>query len=143
MKGVADYLGGQTKMQKLILFDGKCHFCDSSVQFIIKRDQYAQFSFASLQSETGQKILKDYHLNNDLDSMLLIEDGKAFVKSTAALHIAKHLDGLWKWSYMFILIPSFIRDIFYHMLAKNRYKWFGRKESCEIPSPEMRKRFLT
>jgi len=130
-------------MKKLILFDGECHFCDSSVQFIMKRDQHVQFSFVSLQSDIGQKLLAEYQLADNLDSMVLIEEGKAFIKSTAALRIAKHLDGLWKWGYIFILVPSFIRDIFYKIIAKNRYKWFGRKESCEIPSPEVRKRFLT
>lgn len=130
-------------MKKVILFDGECHFCDSSVQFIIKRDQHAQFSFASLQSDIGQKLLAEYQLSDNLDSMVLIEEGKAFIKSTAALRIAKHLDGLRKWSYILILIPSFIRDSFYQIIAKNRYKWFGRKATCQIPTPEVRKRFLT
>ncbi|GGN62144.1 thiol-disulfide oxidoreductase DCC family protein [Oceanobacillus indicireducens] len=129
-------------MNNIILFDGDCHFCDASVQFIIKRDQKAVFSFASLQSETGKQLLAAYELSGNIDSMVLIADGKAHLKSSAALRIAKELSGIWKLAYALIIMPRPVRDLFYDVVARNRYKWFGKKESCAIPSPEVRKRFL-
>lgn len=129
-------------MNNIILFDGECHFCDASVQFIIKRDPKAIFSFASLQSATGKQLLAAYKLSENLDSMVLIADGKAHLKSSAALRIAKELSGIWKLAYAFIMMPRPVRDLFYDVVARNRYKWFRKKESCAIPSPEVRKRFL-
>jgi predicted DCC family thiol-disulfide oxidoreductase YuxK len=130
-------------MQRVILFDGECNFCDASVQFIIKRDPYAHFSFASLQSETGAEFTKQYAIPDDVDSLVLIENNKAYTKSSAALRIAKKLDGLWHLLFLFILVPRQIRDVFYNYFAKNRYKWFGKKElACSLPSPDVRKRFL-
>ncbi len=130
-------------MKRLVLFDGDCNFCDSSVQFIIKRDPVAHFQFTSLQSEAGIKIIKDYNVSSDVDSLVLVENGKVFTKSSAALRIAKKLDGLWHLLFLLILIPSPIRDFFYDFFAKNRYKWFGKKdESCALPTPEVRERFL-
>lgn len=130
-------------MKRLVLFDGDCNFCDSSVQFIIKRDPVAHFQFTSLQSEVGMKTVKDYNIPSDVDSLLLIENGKAFTKSSAALRIAKKLDGLWHLLFLLILIPRPIRDFFYDYFASNRYKWFGKKEeSCALPTPEVRERFL-
>lgn len=126
---------------RIVLFDGECHFCDASVQFIIKRDPTAQFVFASLQSEIGKEYLSSYHVS-DVNSFVLIEEGRYFVKSTAALRIAKRLNGLWPLMYSFIIVPAAVRNIFYEMIAKNRYKWFGKKEVCELPSPDIRKRFL-
>lgn len=130
-------------MNHLVLFDGECHFCDSSVQFIIKRDKKALFSFASLQSEMGQDIRKRHRVPADLDSLLVVTDGKCYTRSAAALKICKHLDGGWKFLYILILVPRPIRDFFYQIVARNRYKWFGKKESCTLPSPEVRKRFLS
>lgn len=130
-------------MQRIVLFDGDCNFCDTSVQFIIKRDPYAYFQFASLQSEKGQDFVKQYHIPETVDSLVLIENHKAYTQSTAALRIAKKLDGLWHLLFLCILIPRPIRDGVYNYIAQNRYRWFGKKEdTCAIPSPEMRKRFL-
>ncbi len=130
-------------MKRIILFDGVCNFCDASVQFIIKRDPAAHFLFTSLQSEKGLELTKKYAISEDVDSLVLIENGKAFTKSSAALRIAKKLDGLWHLFFVFILVPRRIRDIFYDYFATNRYKWFGKKEdACMLPSPEQRKRFI-
>jgi predicted DCC family thiol-disulfide oxidoreductase YuxK len=129
-------------MDNIILFDGLCNFCDSSVQFIIKRDPKGHFKFASLQSDTGKRLIKNFAIQNDLSSIVLIEDGKYYVKSTAVLRICSKLNGLWKVFTIFRVIPTPIRDYFYRVLASNRYRWFGQKESCTIPSPEIRTRFL-
>lgn len=131
-------------MKRIILFDGDCNFCDSNVQFIIKRDPVAHFSFASLQSDIGQELVNKHAIPADVDSLVLIENDKAYVKSTAALRIAKKLDGLWHLLFIFILIPRVFRNFFYDFVAQNRYKWFGKKEeSCTLPSPDVRKRFLS
>lgn len=126
----------------IILFDGECNFCNSSVQFIIQRDQEKRFKFGSLQGEAGYKLLSMHNPPKDLDSLVLVEDDKAYYKSSAALRITKQLKGIWKLFYIFIIIPRPIRDFFYDFIARNRYKWFGKKDSCMIPSPEMRNRFL-
>lgn len=130
-------------MNTVILFDGECNFCDSSIQFIIKRDPKGLFHFASLQSEAGQELLKKYDVPANIDSIVLIEKDKAYYKSTAAMRICLRLQGAWKLFYGFTIVPSFIRNIAYDFIAKNRYKWFGKKEeSCMLPSPSVRKRFL-
>lgn len=130
-------------MKRIVLFDGDCLFCDASVQFIIKRDPYEHFYFTSLQSEKGQQLKQRYGIPVDEDSVVLIEGKKFYTKSSAALRIAKKLDGLWHLLFLLILVPRPIRDGVYRYVAKNRYKWFGQKQdSCTLPSPEMRKRFL-
>lgn len=129
-------------MHPVILFDGVCNFCDASVQFILNRDPKGTFHFASLQSEAGQELVKKHNVPADVDSMILIEDGKVYYKSTAALRISRHLEGVWKWLYALIIVPSPIRNIAYDIIAKNRYKWFGQKDSCMLPPPNIRKRFL-
>ncbi|MEQ6378717.1 thiol-disulfide oxidoreductase DCC family protein [Bacillaceae bacterium S4-13-58] len=129
-------------MDRIVLFDGVCNFCDQSVQFIIKRDPNGYFKFASLQSEIGEKLRKEAGAPNDLDSIVLIEGKQYFSKSTAALRIARKLKGPWKWMMVFWIIPKPIRDGVYNIIAKNRYKWFGQKESCTLPSVEERERFL-
>ena len=130
-------------MNRIILFDGVCQFCDKSVQFILKRDPNGKFLFSSLQSDTGIQLRKDYHIPEELDSIILIEGEKYHSKSTAALKIARELRGGWKWLYIFIVIPRPIRDAVYDMVARNRLKWFGEKTACELPPPEVRKRFLS
>ncbi len=130
-------------MKSIILFDGECNFCDQSVLFIIKRDKRALFKFASIQSEVGQEIIKNYHIPPHIDSIILVEKGICYYQSTAALKICKHLKGVWKLFYILILIPKPIRDFMYNIIARNRYKWFGKKEACILPSPEIRKRFLS
>ncbi|EON71398.1 thiol-disulfide oxidoreductase DCC family protein [Lysinibacillus sphaericus] len=129
-------------MAGVILFDGVCNFCHSSVQFVIKRDQAAYFQFASIQSEVGQEILATYKVPGNIDSVILVEHGKAYFESTAALKISRRLDGLWPSCYAFIVIPPFIRNVVYRKFAKNRYRLFGKKEACLLPTPTQRKRFL-
>ena len=127
----------------IILFDGVCNFCDSSVNFIIDRDKKNIFKFSALQSEKGQEILEYFKLpKDDFDSFVFIENDKVFKKSSAALKIANKLGGLWKLFYPLIIIPKFIRDFFYSLIANNRYKLFGRKDVCRIPTPELKQKFL-
>jgi predicted DCC family thiol-disulfide oxidoreductase YuxK len=127
----------------IILFDGVCNLCNSSVQYVIKHDPDAVFRFASLQGETGQQLLKQYGLStNDMNSFVLISDNKAYTRSEAALNVAKQLTGFTKLLYGFIIVPPFIRNAVYNLIAKNRYKWFGKKDSCMIPTAALRSRFL-
>lgn len=133
---------GSEHVKRIILFDGECNFCDKSVQFIIKRDPEAIFSFTSQQGEAGQQMIKKHHAPSSVDSIILIENDTYYLKSSAALRICRHLQGAWKLLFIFILVPYPIRDFFYNILAKNRYKWFGKKDQCTLPTPEMRKRFL-
>ena len=127
----------------VILFDGVCNLCNGAVQFVIKHDKDAKFNFASLQSEAGRKLLMLYQLPlNDFNSFVLIKDGKAFTKSSAALTVAKDLNGMLKLLYGFMIVPAFIRDAVYDLVAKNRYKWFGKKDSCMLPVPGLQARFL-
>jgi predicted DCC family thiol-disulfide oxidoreductase YuxK len=131
------------KNKAIILFDGVCNFCDSSVQFVLKRDKKAYFNFASLQSEIGQELLEKHKIPKDkFESLVLIENDKAYLFSTGALRIARKLNGAWPLFYGFIIIPPFIRDFFYKLIANNRYRLFGKKEECMIPRPEWRSRFL-
>lgn len=130
-------------MDRIILFDGECHFCDRSVQFIIERDPSRLFKFASLQSPIGKELLKKYNAPNNIDSLFLIESDHSYYKSTAALRICKNLNGWWKLLSIFLIVPRPFRDLVYGTIAKKRYKWFGKKEaSCVLPSAEDRKRFL-
>lgn len=131
------------KKHSIILFDGVCNLCNSSVQFVIKHDKQKQFVFASLQSDAGQNLLKQYQLpTQNFNSFILIQNEKVFIKSTAALMVAKQLSGLTKLLYGFIIVPAFIRNAVYNFIAKNRYKWFGKKDSCMIPTPDLKARFL-
>lgn len=127
----------------IILFDGICNLCNTSVQYVIKHDPAAIFKFTTLQSETGWRLLKEYDLSSPgLDSFILIQDGKAFTRSTAALMVARQLKGPVKLLYGFIIVPPFIRNNVYNIIAKNRYKWFGKKDACMIPTPSLQSRFL-
>lgn len=127
----------------VILFDGVCNLCNSSVQFIIGRDPKAQFRFASLQSAYGQQQMTKFNLPaSELNSVLLIKDGKLYQKSSAALHIARMLSGAWPLMFAFIIVPPFIRNAVYDFIARNRYKWFGKKDECMIPTPELKSRFI-
>lgn len=129
-------------MERIILFDGVCNLCNSSVQFILKRDRKGQFGFASLQGEVGQKLIHKFGLNPDINSFVLIENEKVYLESTAALKVCKGLTGGWKLFTAFLIIPRPIRDVVYKIIANNRYKWFGKKESCMLPLPEWKNRFL-
>jgi predicted DCC family thiol-disulfide oxidoreductase YuxK len=126
----------------VILFDGVCNLCTGSVQFILKRDNEKRFLFASLQSAYGQDILKQFALPTDVfNSFILLQDGKIFTRSTAALKMFSQLKG-WGWVKILWIFPRFVRDAVYNLIAKNRYKWFGKKEECWVPTPELRARFL-
>lgn len=132
-----------TRKSPVILFDGVCNFCDGSVNFIIKRDNDKRFKFAPLQSEAGIKLAQEYGLNKPgMDSVILIENGRAYTHSTAALKIAKHLGGVYALAHSFIYLPRGLRDFFYKLFAMNRYRLFGKKDQCMIPTPEVRERFL-
>ena len=132
-----------TCQQPVILFDGVCNLCAWAVRFIIERDPEARFLFASLQSECGQRPLTAHRLDPaNMDSFILIEEGRAYQQSTAALKVARHLSGPWPLFYACIVLPALIRDAFYRFIAPNRYHWFGRQESCMIPTPKLRSRFL-
>ena len=127
----------------IILFDGVCNFCNFWVNFLIDRDKKDILRFTALQSEKGNELLKKYNLStNDFDTFVLIDDKKFYIKSTAALKVAKILPGLWPALYVFIIIPKPVRNFLYSLVAKNRYKIFGKKDSCRIPTPEERSKFL-
>ena len=130
--------------QQIVLFDGVCNLCSGGVQFILKRDRKDLFRFASLQSELGQQLLAERQIDpKTTDSMVLIQPGKAFyLRSDAALAIGKQLPGIWGLLAVFQWVPSSIRDIVYDFIARNRYRWFGKKESCMIPTPELKSKFL-
>ena len=127
----------------IVLFDGVCNFCNSSVNFMIRKDNTDYFRFLPLQSEKGKKIVERHNLNpENLQTVILLENGKIYTRSTAALRIAKKLRGGWKLFYGFVIIPPFIRHVVYNFIAKNRYRWWGKRESCMVPTPEVRKKFL-
>src|SRR5690625_2682540 len=129
-------------MQKIILFDGVCNFCNWNVQFIIKRDPKKYFAFASLQSNFGQQVMSNYDIPVDEDSIILIEQNQFYSKSTAVLKICKHLTFPWKILYIFVFIPKPIRDYVYQIVSQNRYRWFGKRGQCSLPTSKIRKRFF-
>ncbi|MEO8412529.1 MAG: thiol-disulfide oxidoreductase DCC family protein [Ginsengibacter sp.] len=130
--------------QSIILFDGVCNLCNAAVQFVIKRDNSNQFVFASLQSGEGKKILAEHNFpGNEMHSFILVENRKLYDRSTAALRVVKKLNGIWGLLYSLIIVPKFIRDGVYNIIARNRYRWFGRKDECMIPTPELRAKFLS
>ncbi|MEH6939695.1 DCC1-like thiol-disulfide oxidoreductase family protein [Bacillus sp. JJ664] len=127
----------------IILFDGVCNFCNSAVQFIIKHDKQGIFQFASLQSSIGKKLIETNPELKEMDSVILLQNGIVKTESTAALHISKKLNGWPKIFYIFIIIPTPIRNYFYQLFASNRYRLFGKSETCMIPTKEIRDRFLS
>lgn len=129
-------------MSSIVLFDGVCNFCNGSVNFIIRQDKAGRFKFAPLQSEAGQELRAKHKIGDDVDSIILVEDDEAFMHSTAALRIARGLGGIWSLAYVGIIIPVVIRDYFYELFAANRYKLFGKKDVCMMPTPEIRERFI-
>lgn len=127
----------------IVLFDGVCNLCNSAVQFIIRHDKKNTFMFTSLQSDTGKKLLAQYDLPlNELNSFILIENNKAYTRSSGALRVIKKLKGLWPLLYGFMIVPKFIRDGVYNWVGRNRYKWFGKQDACMIPTPGLKARFL-
>ncbi len=132
------------KNKKVILFDGVCNLCNQSVLKIIKYDKRNTFLFTALQSEKGKEILNLLRINSSkVDSIVLYDPGISYdIKSTAALKIMQDFKGLWRISFLFLFIPEYIRNYLYDVIAKNRYQWFGKKEVCMIPTPELKAKFL-
>ena len=129
--------------ENIVLFDGVCNLCNGLVRFIIKRDKEGKFKFASLQSETGQQKLEHFGLaKNEFESFVLIRGDKYYLRSTGILKLLRDLGGIWKLFYVFIIIPRPLRDLLYNAIAKSRYKIFGRRDVCMIPTPELKERFL-
>jgi predicted DCC family thiol-disulfide oxidoreductase YuxK len=127
----------------IVFFDGICNFCNTSVQFVLKRDKKDLFRFSPIQSDKGMRLLPPNTLNQaNPDSVILYYKGKVYDKSAAAIKIATLLGGLWGLMYVYWIVPKFIRDLVYDFIASNRYKWFGKKETCMIPSPAERAKFL-
>lgn len=127
----------------IILFDGVCNFCNTSVNFVIKHDKKDRFRFATLQSATGKKILEKFQEDTAVtDSVILIENSGLYKRSTAILRIAKRLGGVYLLLYGFIIVPRFLRDAVYNFIAQNRYKWFGKKDNCMVPTEEVRRKFM-
>jgi predicted DCC family thiol-disulfide oxidoreductase YuxK len=132
------------KNKKIILFDGVCNLCNSSINYVIDHDKQDVFRFVSLQSDLGETIQEYLGIENkSLDTIILYVPEEAYyVKSTAAIKIMNEFLGLWKLTQVFLILPSPIRDLVYNFIAKNRYKWYGKQESCRIPTPELKAKFL-
>lgn len=131
-------------MSAIILFDGVCNFCNGSVNFVIAHDAQNYFKFAPLQSDVAQSLLDKFQIDKSAtDSVILVENETVYTHSTAALRIARKLDGAWSWFYVFIVVPKFIRDFFYKLFAKYRYKLFGKKDVCMMPTAEIREKFIS
>jgi predicted DCC family thiol-disulfide oxidoreductase YuxK len=127
---------------RLLFFDGVCNLCNGLVQFIIRHDAHGRFRFAALQSETGQRFLHLHgRTSQNLDSLVYWRNGRVLTRSTAALNVARDLGGFWPLAYGLIMVPRFIRDAAYDLIARKRYRWFGRRETCMVPTPELRERF--
>lgn len=133
-----------TTTSPVLLFDGVCNLCESSVRFVIRRDRKARFRFASLQSAAAHRLLEAFDFRGDtLGSVVLIDDGRLYLKSRAALRVARQLDGAWPLLYyFFIWIPEPVSDAVYDFIGRRRYRWFGRKEACWLPEPSLEARFL-
>ena len=130
-------------MGAIVLFDGVCNFCNATVNFVIEHDKAGYFKFAPLQSEIGAQLIAKHGIDNvETDSVIVVEDDKAYTHSSAALRIAKRLDGIWSWAYAFVVVPKPIRDLAYRLFAKHRYRLFGKQDACMMPTPEVRARFL-
>lgn len=131
------------KDKKIILFDGICNYCNDKINFVIRKDKNDVFRFVPLQSETGQKIIQYLGINPSIDSIILYEPGYAyFIKSEAVFRIIKDLSSSVKVLLLFTFIPTSIKNIFYDIIARNRYNWYGKKESCMIPTLELKSKFL-
>jgi len=129
--------------EPVLLFDGVCNLCNGSVQWILQHDRRGIFRFASLQSDTGQTLLKHFQLAVDqFDTVVLIDGAQMFTRSDAALEIVRRLNPPWSWLWIFRIIPRPLRNAVYDWVARNRYRWFGRQEQCMLPRPEWKNRFL-
>jgi len=133
-----------TDPHPIVLFDGVCNFCNRSVNFVIKRDKRRYFRFAPLQTAKGGEIARRHGIDPEqLDTFVLVENGRAYRKSGGALRVARRLGGLYALAYGLIAVPPFVRDWFYDWFARRRYSWFGKKDECMVPTSEVRERFLT
>ena len=133
----------KTPQNGVILFDGVCNFCNSSINFVMDREPSGFFKFGALQSEEGIALLKKAGYQSEyLDSVLLLQDGHVYRDSEAALRITRKMTGLWPLIFGFIIVPRVIRDAVYNWIARNRYRWFGKMDSCRMPTPEIRSRFI-
>jgi predicted DCC family thiol-disulfide oxidoreductase YuxK len=127
----------------VLLFDGVCNLCNASVQWVLTHDREAQFRFASLQSETGQHLLRRHGLDaENFDTVVLVDGDRVFLRSDAPLEIARRIGGGWKLLFFLRIVPRFLRNAVYNFVARNRYRWFGQRESCMLPRPEWKERFL-
>ena len=132
-----------TNNNPILLFDGYCNLCNNSVQFVLKHEKNTDLLFTSLQSDAGISLLKQYNINPlNLDSLVFIKNNKFYTKSSAALRLTPYLKGLYPLLYSLLIIPPFIRNTVYDYIARNRYKWYGKAESCMMPTKELINRFL-
>lgn len=136
-------MGTAHSLEKIVLFDGVCNLCSASVQFIIKHNSRKNLSFASLQSDFGRSQLSKFQASPEVKTIALIKDGRIFFRSDAVLEICKDLNGLYPMLFVFKVVPQPVRDWVYNYAAKNRYRWFGKKDECWIPTPEWKSRFIS
>ncbi len=142
-QGLANELDDNTKNKKIILFDGVCNLCNASIDFLMKVDKKQTLYFSSLQSEFGQEILKKNNFSTEkFDSFLILDQGKLYHKSTAAIKTLSSLTGIWKLAKLFFIVPKPIRDYIYSLVANNRYRLFGKKDTCRLPTAEEKRRFI-
>lgn len=128
----------------IVLFDGVCNLCNFAVDLIIRNDKKGRLKVGALQDAKTKELLKEYDINSEyLDSIILIRGDRVFYKSRAALEVTKQLKGLWPLLYGFIIVPNFVRDPVYDWIARNRYRWYGKRDTCRLPTPEERARFLS
>ncbi len=130
------------KQNPVILFDGVCNLCNGTVDFLLKRDRRKQFRYAALQSESGKALIQKFHIPEQTDSVILINLNKVYFESDAAIEICNLLPYPWRLGIIFQIIPKIIRDKIYRWVAKNRYRWFGKRETCRIPTPEEKEFFM-
>ena len=129
--------------REIVLFDGVCNFCNGTINFVLKRDKKDSFVFTPLQSGPGQEVLKKHNLPlSEFESFILVSEDKVYQRSSAALRIARKLSGGWPLFYVFMILPKPVRDFFYNIIARNRYRWWGKRDECMIPTPELRNKFL-
>ena len=130
-------------MDRVVLFDGVCNFCNGAVNWIIAHDPHGKFKFAPLQSEFGEQAKAKFGIGDNVDSIILIESDRAYLHSSAALRVLKTIGGIWSLGYAGVIVPRPVRDWFYKWFARNRYRWFGKQDACMMPTPDIRARFIT
>jgi predicted DCC family thiol-disulfide oxidoreductase YuxK len=132
-----------TESSRIVLFDGVCNLCNGTINFLIDKDKHNKLSFASLQSDFAKKKLQEFNVSTQyLESVIFIRKKNIYFKSRAILEICRELGGVWALLYGFVIFPAFLRDLFYNWVAKNRYKWFGKQDTCRMPTPELKMKFL-